>query len=84
MDILYLSKQDILEMNVLDYGLAVKYCWETYTERRVLYSHAQLFKEQSGKGDGLNVDFSSINPVAKNLKKRKPPKKFLRSIKKNA
>lgn len=81
-----MSKQDILEMNVLDYEMAVQYCWETYTERRVLYSHAQLFKEQSGQGSGqgFNIDFSGINPVLKALKKkRKPPKKFLESLRKD-
>ena len=81
-----MSKAEISKMSVFDYQLAVQYCWETYTERRVLYSHAQLFKETqaSGTGGGMNVDWSTINPVSKALKKkkRKIPKTFLESINK--
>jgi len=82
-----MSKAEILEMSISDYSLAIQYCWETYTERRVLYSHAQLFKESqaSGTGGGFNVDWSAINPVSQELKKKKRriPKTFLESLRRD-
>ena len=83
-----MSKKEIMEMNVLEYESAVQYCWETYTERRVLFSHSKLFEQQKGSGssgEGFNIDWTELNPVSQELKKRPrtPPKKFLESLKNN-
>jgi hypothetical protein len=79
MDILHLNEEQIREMEMNEYVMAIDYSWNAYVHRRIDYWLSKAF---GGKGSsGNTTDWTNINPVSKQLaKERRPPKKFLEVI----
>lgn len=80
MDILHLNKNDIRELEINEYIMAIEYCWNAYTHRRVDYWITKAFSSDSGN-TGNTTDWTPINPVSQALSKdRTIPEKFLKVI----
>lgn len=79
-----MTEDDIREMDMLEYPHALKYSWITYMYRNLPFNLGKLFDTQQGnsKGDNtLDMNWSALNPITQAMNERKPPKKFLDSIK---
>ncbi len=81
-----MTSENIKDMGILEYQIAIDYAWNAYVQRRVDYWIAEAFGEKkSGKGTS-NVDWTNLNPVAKQLQKDRRqgriPQTFLESMKK--
>jgi len=66
-------------MGIKEYENAVKYCWYAYCKRDVNYNLREFFKseQKNGAQPFESVDWSGINPVEQELrKKRRIPPKF--------
>ncbi|MDH3324002.1 MAG: hypothetical protein OEL89_00025 [Candidatus Peregrinibacteria bacterium] len=81
-----MTREDIRNMNAIEYPHAVKYAWSTFNQRRIDYNLSEFFKAQSNKqGSGnntLNINWSELNPVSKELEKRNRiiPERFLNEM----
>jgi len=82
MDILHLNLEQIRELTIDEYLMAINYSWNAYIHRRVDYWVVKVMSGgKDGSSDGKTTDWTNINPVSKELAKNKPiPKKFLEVI----
>lgn len=62
--------------------MAVNYSWTTFTQRRLDFNLSKLFdaQQKDKKTPFENVDWTSINPIEQELKRRKIPENFLESL----